>query len=101
MFAFIAQIKLTWRLMQDRRVPLLAKVLPVLALIYLVWPLDLIPDFLVGLGQLDDITVLVAAMRAMERMSPPEVVAEHRDILSGRQREGDRIIVTDYTVKKK
>lgn len=101
MFGFIHQLQLTWRLFKDARVPLRVKIIPVLAVLYVLWPLDLIPDFIVGLGQIDDITVLVMAMRAMERMTSPEIVAEHRDILSGKREEGDRITITDYKIKKK
>lgn len=101
MFQFFNQIKLSWRLFRDPRVSLKVKIIPVLAVLYVLWPIDLIPDFIVGLGQIDDVAILAMAMRAMERMTPPEIVAEHRDILSGKQREGDRITITDYKIKKK
>jgi len=49
------QARLAVRLLREPRVPLLLKAIPVLALIYLISPLDLIPDILPGLGQLDDL----------------------------------------------
>ena len=52
-------IKLTWRLLRDPRVAPYAKViLPILALVYLISPIDVIPDMILGLGQVDDIGVL-------------------------------------------
>ncbi len=46
-------------LLGDKRTPTRAKVLPWAALLYLIVPVDMIPDFLPLLGQLDDITIIV------------------------------------------
>jgi hypothetical protein len=52
-------IRLTWRMLRDPQVAPYAKVLlPVLALIYLISPIDLIPDMILGLGQVDDLGVI-------------------------------------------
>ena len=45
-------------------------------LAYVASPLDLIPDFIPGLGRVDDLLVLLAAMEMFTRLAPPEVVAE-------------------------
>jgi len=71
-------IKLYYRLFKDRRVPLHLKAILILALAYLVSPIDLIPDWLIPLlGQVDDAIVLIVAMRYFLRNCPPEVVQEH------------------------
>lgn len=71
-------IKLYWRVFTDRRVSLLPKIVLVAGLLYFVVPLDLIPDFpLVGLGQTDDLAVLVVASRMFIAMAPRTVVEEH------------------------
>lgn len=71
-------VRLYWRLLGDSRVPVSLKVIFILALVYVVSPVDLIPDFTVPfLGQLDDLVVAVFALRFFLTMSPPEVVAEH------------------------
>jgi uncharacterized membrane protein YkvA (DUF1232 family) len=52
-------IRLTWRLLRDPKVAPYAKVLlPILALVYLISPIDLIPDMILGLGQIDDVGVI-------------------------------------------
>lgn len=75
----LAEARLCARLLADGRVPLGPKLLVVGALLYLIAPLDLVPDLaLPGLGQLDDIAVLWLAARALVRLAPADVVAEHR-----------------------
>ena len=65
-----------WRLMRSRRVPLRAKlILPALVL-YLMIPIDIIPDFIPVLGYLDDVVVVIVAFWAFTRLVPPGVVAE-------------------------
>ena len=72
------QFVLTWKLLRDPRVPMMVKGIPVLALLYIMSPLDIIPDFFPGLGQLDDIGILIAAMRLFESLAPEMVVADYR-----------------------
>jgi uncharacterized membrane protein YkvA (DUF1232 family) len=51
--------------MRDPRIPIWAKAaIPALAAAYVLSPVDLIPDFLVGAGQLDDIGVMLLAASA-------------------------------------
>lgn len=71
-------IKLFYRLYQDRRVQLRLKIIPILALIYVVSPIDLIPDWLFPVfGYVDDLIILMAALRYFLKNCPPEVVREH------------------------
>ncbi len=50
-----------WRYVRDGRVPLWRKLVGVAAVAYLIWPFDLIPDFIPLIGWLDDAGVLMAA----------------------------------------
>lgn len=76
-------LRLYIRLMRDARVPLKAKMLVVGALIYLISPVDFMPDFLFPVvGQMDDLLVLILAFRGLVRLSPPQVVAEHQAVIS-------------------
>ena len=55
--------------------------LPALLGLYVMSPLDPIPDFLLGLGQIDDLGVVIAGVllvaRIMPRLAPEHVVDEH------------------------
>ena len=54
-----------WPLMRDPKIPFWAKAaIPAIAAAYVVSPVDLIPDFLLGLGQIDDIGVILLAATA-------------------------------------
>jgi uncharacterized membrane protein YkvA (DUF1232 family) len=57
-------------------VPRRSKLLLVALAGYLALPLDLIPDFLPGIGQVDDVFVVAFVVRAMVRAAGPAVVEE-------------------------
>jgi uncharacterized membrane protein YkvA (DUF1232 family) len=73
----VQQLKLVYNLMLDERVPLLTKVIPIASLAYLFMPIDLVPDFALGLGQLDDLAIVMMGMRFFLEFAPAEVVHEH------------------------
>jgi uncharacterized membrane protein YkvA (DUF1232 family) len=41
------------------------KLVPILAAIYVVWPLDLIPDVIPVLGWIDDVVAILIGVRAL------------------------------------
>jgi uncharacterized membrane protein YkvA (DUF1232 family) len=54
-----------WPLMRDPKIPFWAKAaIPAIAAAYVISPVDLIPDFLLGAGQIDDIGVILLAATA-------------------------------------
>jgi uncharacterized membrane protein YkvA (DUF1232 family) len=80
----VRNLRLAWHLLLDSRVPLLTKlIIPGLMALYILSPIDLIPDVLVGIGQLDDLAVLVLAVKLFIELSPHEVVQEHLRRLAG------------------
>lgn len=72
------QFRVTLRLFRDPRVPMWKKAIPILALVYVISPFDFVPDLIPGLGQLDDIGILLAGMRLFEMISPEAVVIQQR-----------------------
>ena len=77
----VRQARLAWRLWRDRRVPAWAKGVPLLSLLYLIWPLDLLADPLLGLGQLDDLGVILLGLTLFISLVPKELVElHHRDM---------------------
>jgi uncharacterized membrane protein YkvA (DUF1232 family) len=74
--------KLILRLMGDKRVNFLLKLLPIGALIYLVSPIDLIPGALIPvIGALDDAAVLWLGVTLFVNLCPEDVVQEHMNAL--------------------
>ena len=81
---FLKQAKLVGRLVGDRRVNGLLKLIPIASIIYLVSPIDLIPGLAIPLlGALDDAAVVWIGTTLFIELCPPEVVQEHRDALNG------------------
>jgi len=71
-------IKLSLRLLKDRRVPFYLKLLVYGAIAYVLSPYDLIPDFLVPFfGFFEDIIIGILCLIGLVKGSPPEVVAGH------------------------
>mgnify|MGYP003288356871 CR=1 FL=1 len=62
------------RLRRDPRVPRRAKVVVALAGLWLVSPIDLLPEFLPVIGPLDDVLVVALALRYAARQVPREVL---------------------------
>jgi uncharacterized membrane protein YkvA (DUF1232 family) len=63
------------RLRADPRVPRRAKVAVALAGLWLLCPIDLLPEFLPVIGPLDDVVVVALALRYAARQVPREVLA--------------------------
>jgi uncharacterized membrane protein YkvA (DUF1232 family) len=64
------------RLRKDPRVPKRVKIAVGFAGLWVLSPIDLIPEFLPVIGPLDDIVVVALALRYAARRIPPEVLIE-------------------------
>ena len=71
-------IRLVWALIRDSRVPAQQKLILVGIGAYLVFPIDLIPDFIPVIGYLDDLILVPLGILLVLRMLPDHVVAESR-----------------------
>ena len=69
--------RLFLRLVRDPRVSLISKLVPLGIVAYVLFPADLLPDFLLGLGQIDDLFIILLGLRLFLRLCPKEVVQEH------------------------
>ncbi|WP_247828073.1 YkvA family protein [Arthrobacter antioxidans] len=65
------------RLAADRSVPVRTRVLLGLLAVYLVVPIDLVPDFLPVIGYADDVVVIAVTLRAVVRTAGPEALVRH------------------------
>lgn len=77
------ELRLMWRLLRDPAVPFYLKLIPLAAGLYLLFPLDLVPDGILALGQADDLTALFIGMKTFINLVPPHLVARHRVALQG------------------
>src|SRR2546423_3156740 len=96
-------IRLVWALLRDGRVPAQQKLILAGIGAYLFFPLDLIPDFVPVLGQLDDLAVVLLGLDLFIRSAPQDLVDEHlakiaqdkdqlrRDIATAERMLGDRL----------
>jgi uncharacterized membrane protein YkvA (DUF1232 family) len=83
----------------DRRVPWLARLPSLAALAYLLSPIDLIPDWIPGIGFMDDTLVVVAASLLTLRLVPRDLVAEYGGAApasASRARAGARAAAPDH-----
>ena len=77
----VRSLRLVWRLLKDSRIPLFPKLIPAAALAYVVSPIDLIPDFVLGLGQIDDIGIVILGIALFIELCPRAIVDAHRAAL--------------------
>lgn len=61
----------------DKRTPASTKFLPLAALAYLIFPIDLVPDIMPILGQMDDIGIIVLFIWIAMRAIPPSLYKEY------------------------
>lgn len=81
--ALVSRMRLAWRLLREPAVPLAIKSLTLLPLAYVVFPIDVLPDVIPVLGQLDDIGVALAALEAFVGLCPEPAVTHHRAAVEG------------------
>lgn len=83
----IRLLRLIWRLIFDKRVPIVLRALVPLAIVYFLSPVDLLPDWRpFGIGRFDDLIVLGLAVLLLTRLAPQHVIDEHL----GKPRVSDR-----------
>ncbi|MBC8445642.1 MAG: DUF1232 domain-containing protein [Chloroflexi bacterium] len=75
--SIIKNARLVWRLLRDPDVSAWLKTIPLASLLYLLFPFDFLPDLALGLGQLDDIAIILLGLKLFIELSPQEVVRHH------------------------
>ncbi len=93
--------------MRDSRVsPLVRFGVPILALVYVLFPIDVIPDVIPGLGQIDDIGVVLLALQMLVQFVSSDIVDDYRsgvgqagdDAASKASQDDDDVVEADYRV---
>jgi uncharacterized membrane protein YkvA (DUF1232 family) len=70
-------VRLLGKLMTDARVPTVEKALFVAAIVYVISPLDFIPDIFPFIGQVDDVYVVALTLLRLINRTDETVVREH------------------------
>ena len=86
---------LAWK---DPETPHLARIVIAVAVGYAVSPIDLIPDFIPVLGQLDDLVILPALIALAIKLIPPAVSARCRREAWKHLASGERVKTQASTV---
>ena len=84
----LSHVRVTFRLLREPRVPLLLKLIPILAAGYVISPLDFVPDVLPVVGQVDDLGIIFLALEAFLRVAPTDAVDYHRSAVTEGRRFG-------------
>ena len=87
---FRKELLLAWGLLRNPGAPLSSKLVTLLALLYVISPVDLVSDFIPVLGWLDDGLVAWLLWRLALRFAPAELVATLRGKLDARLRPAPR-----------
>lgn len=99
----IRHLQLAWRLLRDGRVPLGFKLIPFLALAYILLPWDFLPDPVLGLGQLDDLALVLLGIELFVNLCPTELVRQHRQRLhqddAAAEPSTEQVIESAYRVR--
>ncbi|KPL24211.1 MAG: hypothetical protein AMJ93_02855 [Anaerolineae bacterium SM23_84] len=74
---FVRNLRLAWRLMRDPAVAMWVKLIPVAALAYILLPVDFLPDWILGPGQLDDFGIFLVSLKLFLDLSPADIVQRY------------------------
>lgn len=96
----VMRFKLILRLMGDRRINFLLKLLPIGSLAYLISPIDLVSGIVLPvIGALDDAAILWLGLYLFLELCPPDVVQEHVKRLASNvdivERRGEDVVDAD------
>ena len=84
------ELLLAWAVLRDARTPAAAKLVTVLAVLYVVSPVDLVSDFIPVLGWLDDGVIAYLLLKLAFKFLPPELLAALRGKVEARAQPSQR-----------
>ncbi|SHI42976.1 YkvA family protein [Lutispora thermophila] len=85
------KIKLLIRYIGDREVSVFKKLLILAGFLYLIFPMDIVPDVLIGVGILDDAAVLLFIWNAIK-----SELEEYAEKVSGMNVDHSKVIEVDF-----
>ena len=98
----LKRLQLMWMLLFDSRVPFWSKLVIPAALLYLISPVDFIPDVILGFGQLDDLGVILLGIALFIKLAPQDIVQGYLNKLEfgddDLDFDDDDVVDTTYSV---
>ena len=83
---FRKELLLAWAVLRDPRTPNAAKLPTVLAILYVISPVDLVSDFIPILGWVDDGLIAYFLLQLAFKFLPPDLLAALRSKIDARAR---------------
>jgi len=80
--SLVSNVRLSLRLLRDPSVPLTRKAVLLLVALYFISPVDIIPDILPVIGEVDDLAFGMLALQLFIQLCPPAAVAHHRTAIA-------------------
>jgi uncharacterized membrane protein YkvA (DUF1232 family) len=75
-WALFMHLRTAWRVLWHKRAPFSAKFLIVAAAVYAISPIDILPDFVLVAGWIDDAALVTLMVSLAFRLLPVDVLAE-------------------------
>jgi uncharacterized membrane protein YkvA (DUF1232 family) len=79
--SLIKKFRLAWFLIKDNKVPFSTKLVPIIILLYVASPIDILPDALPIVGQIDDLALIILGLDIFINISPRGLVQYYTKIL--------------------
>ncbi|KXA07718.1 YkvA family protein [Finegoldia magna] len=74
LFGLKNEIPTLWYAFFNEQTPLFSKIILALSVLYVVSPVDFVPDFVAGLGILDDLILAPSLMMFAKKFIPEEII---------------------------
>lgn len=87
-------IKRAWSEFINPAVSWRMKLIPIIAILYALSPIDVIPDVFVGLGQLDDVGIILLALKLFMSLAQPRIMP------GSVNKSGDEKLASDQRVEE-
>lgn len=88
LWRFRKEAKMVWLMLTNAQVPTKAKLIALAGVAYLISPIDIIPDFLLGVGWLDDFAIVSGFLWLAYKFLPTELYEQLRNKVNGQYPRG-------------
>lgn len=83
---FRKELLLAWAILRDIRTPASAKLATIAAVLYVISPMDIAPDFIPILGWIDDGVIALILLKLAQKLLPEDLLASLKAKLDSKNR---------------